>query len=121
MAGTVEQAGTERAIRKSIPRLFMKRMTMLSLAFSLIILYFYVIGNFQDFLDGTQLSLLGLLSWTSLFSFFFALLGIPVLATSKRTESKARRALGLLGYSLGALLAVALIAIAYFLRAIFLS
>ena len=116
-----EKSGETGIIRKSMPRLFMKRMTILNLGFSVIILFFYIIGNFQEFLDGTQLLLLSLLSWTSLFSCFFSLIGLLVLAASRRTESRPRRAFGLIGYFTAALLSGALIAIAYFLRAVFMK
>jgi hypothetical protein len=121
MAELTEKSGDTGIMRKSMPRLFIKRMTILSLGFSIIILFFYVVGNFQNFLDKTQLLLLSLLSWTSLFSFFFSLIGIIVLSASRRTETKPRRVLGFSGYCAGALLAVCLIAIAYFLRAIFIK
>lgn len=121
MTVRTEKSGETGIIRKSMPRLFMKRMTILSLGFSVIILFFYVIGNFQEFLDDTQLLLLSLLSWTSLFSFFFSLIGLLVLSASRRTETKPRRTLGLIGYCSSAILSAALIAIAYFLRSVFIK
>ncbi len=110
------EAADAQARKKSLSRLFMKRITLLSLVFSLIVGYFYVIGNFQLFLDDSQRLLLSILTWVSIFSTGLSLIGLVVLSLSKRKESIPRKALGLSGYALSALISLILVMLSSFLR-----
>lgn len=103
---------------KSLPRLFIKRITMLSAGFSVIVSFFYAIGNFQDFLDETQFLLLSLIAWSSLFSIGFSIIGMVVVTAGKRRETVMRRVWSYLGYFSSLAVSLALVAVSYFLRAI---
>jgi magnesium-transporting ATPase (P-type) len=111
------EARAPQSATKTLSRLFMKRVTMLSVGFSVIVAFFYAIGNFQNFLDETQLLLLSILTWCSLISIGLSLIGMVVLSLSRFGESLPRRISSYCGYLGSLILSLALVLLSYFLKA----
>jgi hypothetical protein len=107
--------GQRAIIRKSSERIAVKRTSLLGLLGCLACLYFFVLGNYQGFLDQTLRGLLTATSWFGFSTAMISCVGAIVLFAGKRSESRRRRALGFLGYALNALVSagLALLALAF--------
>jgi hypothetical protein len=111
--------GQRAVIRKSSERIAVKRTALLGLLGCLACLYFFVLGNYQGFLDQTLQELLSATTWFGLSTALVSCVGAIVLLAGKRAESRRRRALGFFGYALNALVSAALALLALALHSLF--
>lgn len=103
--------------RKSVYRLLIKRITLASFAQLCLFSFFYVVGNFQLFLDESQTMLLAGMGFTGFITLGLAIVGLVVLVLSPRLESRPRRVLGISGYALCLLACCVAILVSYFFQA----
>jgi hypothetical protein len=118
-AGAGGALGPKAVIRKSSERIAVKRTALLGLLGCCACLYFFVLGNYQGFLDQTLRGLLTATTWFGLSTALISCVGAIVLFAGKRVESRRRRALGFLGYALNAIVSAGLALLTLALHSLF--
>jgi hypothetical protein len=103
---------------KSFIRILIKRSSIFVLVLSLLCLILYLIGNFQHFLDESQLLLLNFLSWFSVISLILSLYGFCLLIAFFIKNRKPEVLLGIVGYLIIFAYSTGATVFTYFIRSV---
>jgi hypothetical protein len=95
-AGSPGQAGQD----KSQLGIVVKRICIFLFSMSLVVFFYWVVGNFRRFLDSTQLFLLSTLRWLSLGQILASAFGLGALLVGSARAGRPRTPLSILGYAL---------------------